>query len=246
MREARLAVRCGDARWTGVLMNSFGQRLPRWAVDFLQHRVQGIDPRTNATFVRPEAVDRFARPALPLRHEVRTSSSYADRLALLRSYDFGNYNKGTLAESGVDTRHPLLDRRAIEFSLIIPPEQLFRNGRSRSLARRALSGWLPENILDMRDRGYQAADWHKRVSKDELLGMVEEVESSSVAQELIDTGRLRATAERWGRIAFSDPAQNLAITTYFSLALAGGLFVLEAERGFPSLIQSPLASADAT
>jgi asparagine synthase (glutamine-hydrolysing) len=246
MREARLAMRCGGARWTGVLMNSFGQCLPHWAVDFLQYRVRGMAPRTSETFVRRDAVDRFVRPALPLRHETRASGSYADRLALLRSYDFGNHNKGALAETGVDSRHPLLDRRAIEFSLVTPPEQLFRDGRSRSLARRALSGWLPESILAMSDRGYQAADWHKRVSRAELLAMVEEIESSSAAEELIDTKKLRTTAERWDRIDFNDPAQDLAITTYLSLALAGGLFVLEAERGFPSLSQTLPAITDAT
>lgn len=245
-REAWLAMRRGGARWTGVLMNSFGPRLPRHAVDFLQQRVQGIDPRTSATFVRHEAADRFVRPALPLRHEARTTSSYADRLALLRSYDFGNFNKGALAETGVDSRHPLLDRRAIEFSLLTPPRELFQDGRSRSLARRALSGWLPESMLVMTDRGYQAADWHKRVKSDDLFAMVEEIESSHAAEELIDTRKLRTTAEQWHRIDFNDPAQDLAVTTYLSLALAGGLFVLEAERGFPSLSQAPPARTDAT
>jgi asparagine synthase (glutamine-hydrolysing) len=245
MREARLAMQRGGARWTGVLMNSFGQRLPRWAVDFLQHRVQGIVPRASASFVRREAVEKFVRPALPLRHEIRTNSSYADRLALLRNYDFGNYNKGVLAECGVDTRHPLLDRRAVEFSLRVPPQEFFRGGRSRSLARRALAGRLPEKILQMKDRGYQAADWHKRVSRNELSAMVEEIASSNAAQQLLDTRRLRQTIDDWGRIDFNDPAQDFAVTTYLSLALAGGLFIVEAERGFPALNQAPAVNAAA-
>jgi len=235
LREAWLATRPGRARWTGVLMNSFGHRLPRWAVESLERRFLGVSPRASSTFVRREAVDSFVRPALPLRHEARTNSSYADRLALLRSYDFGNYNKGSLAESGVDLRHPLLDRRAIEFGLLMPPHQLFGDGRPRSLARRALAGRLPERILTMNDRGYQAADWHKRVTREELLAMVEEIESSSTAEELLDTNRLKSTVERWDTIDFNDSAEDLAVTTYLSLALAGGLFILEAERGFPSL-----------
>ncbi len=234
-REAGLAMRQGGARWTGVLMSSFGQMLPRSAVDFLERHFQGGSSRTSETYARREIMDRFVRPALPLRHEVRLKKSYADRLAILRTYDFGNFNKGTLAESGVDTRHPLLDRRAIEFSLVTPPSQLFRDGLSRSLARRSLSGSLPDGILTMNDRGYQAAAWHKRVSRHELLAMVEEIASSGTADSLLDIPRLKTTAEQWDRIDFDDPAQELAVTTFFSLALAGGLFVVEAERGFPSL-----------
>lgn len=239
LREARLARTRGGARWTGVLMNSFGHRLPGWAIEMLQRRVQGHLPRTEASFVRREAAEAFVAPALPLALERGSGDSRADRLAILRSMDFGNYNKGLLAETGVDLRHPLLDRRAIESSLAIPPEELLRGGRSRSLGRRALAGRVPADILDMRDRGYQAAGWQQRVTREELMNMVEEIESSSAAFELIDVARLRTAVEDWDRSDFNDPDQDMISTTYMSLALAGGLFVAEAERGFPALAQAP-------
>ena len=236
LRESRLALRRGGARWTGVLMNSFGHRLPHRVGAKLAQHYLGVIPRSEASFLRREAIDQFVRPALPLEHEVRSGDSYRDRIAVLKSYDFGNFNKGILAETGVDQRNPLLDRRAIEFSLKIPPEELFHDGRSRALARRALEGRLPDKIRTMNERGYQAAGWHKQVSKAELLQMIEEVESSAAARQLLDIGRLKRTADRWDRIDFDDPAQDLAITTFLSLALAGGLFMLEAERGFPGLL----------
>jgi asparagine synthase (glutamine-hydrolysing) len=159
VREAWLAMRYGGARWTGVLMSSFGQALPRPAINFLERRFQGRGLRTSETYVRREMVERFVRPALPLSHEVRSKKSYADRLGVLRSYDFGNFNKGTLAECGVDLRHPLLDRRAIEFSLVTPPNELFRDGRSRSLARRSLAGVLPDGcVAQAGDQGRVAGD----------------------------------------------------------------------------------------
>src|SRR5438094_5379599 len=102
----------------------------------------------------------------------------------------------------MDMRHPLMDRRAIEFSLTIPPDDVFRDGRSRSPARRALAGRVPSKILTMHDRGYQGADWYKRASKQEMLGMVEEIESSHVASEILDLNRMRATIEKWDRIDF--------------------------------------------
>jgi asparagine synthase (glutamine-hydrolysing) len=246
LREARLAMRGGRARWTGVLMNSFGHRLPPWAVKKLEHAFRGVDPRASSTFLRRAAVDKFIRSAPALRHEARTSNSYADRLAVLRSYDFGNHNKGILAETGIDLRHPLLDRRAVEFGLLVPPDQLFQNGRSRALARRALAGRLPDKILTMTDRGYQAADWQKRATRTELLAMVEEIESSSGAKQLIDTQRLKSTVERWDMANFDDPAVDYALSTYLPLALAGGLFILEAERGFPSLNHASAPNAAAT
>ena len=132
-------------------MNSFGRYLPQSVIDILERRFGGAYSRSQFTFVRREAIDRHVLPALPLDYEVRASDSYAQRLSLLRSVDNGNYNKGMLAELGVDPRHPLLDRRAIEFSLKVPPTELFRNGRSRSLARRALVGHLPQRILEMHD-----------------------------------------------------------------------------------------------
>ena len=217
-------------------MNSFGHRLPHRVGAKLAQHYLGVIPRSEASFLRREAIDQFVRPALPLEHEVRSGDSYRDRIAVLKSYDFGNFNKGILAETGVDQRNPLLDRRAIEFSLKIPPEELFHDGRSRALARRALEGRLPDKIRTMNERGYQAAGWHKQVSKAELLQMIEEVESSAAARQLLDIGRLKRTADRWDRIDFDDPAQDLAITTFLSLALAGGLFMLEAERGFPGLL----------
>ena len=235
LREARLARRLGGARWTGVMMNSFGHRLPRWAVDRLERRFLGTAPRADSTFLCSEAVETFVRPMLPLRTETRSGDSYADRLAVLRSYDFGNFNKGTLAECGVDLRHPLLDRRAVEFSLRLPPWELFSGGRSRALARRSLAGRVPDMILAMTERGYQGAGWHQRVGSDELLSIVEEIEASPTARSLLDLGRLRRTCEKWDRLDIDDPAENLRVNTFLSLALAGGLFMREAERGFPAL-----------
>lgn len=46
----------------------------------------------------------------------------------------------------VDKRHPLLDRRIVEFALAVPIEQSVRPGRNRIVFRDALDGVLPEPI----------------------------------------------------------------------------------------------------
>ncbi len=48
------------------------------------------------------------------------------------------------APFGIEVRHPLLDRRLVEYSARIPPEEIFRAGWDRIVVRRAMRGLLPE------------------------------------------------------------------------------------------------------
>ncbi|MCI0558899.1 MAG: asparagine synthase-related protein [Nitrososphaera sp.] len=50
------------------------------------------------------------------------------------------------ARLSMEIRFPMLDRRLYEFVLSIPPDQLWRNGFSKYLLRRAMHGILPEEI----------------------------------------------------------------------------------------------------
>ncbi len=47
---------------------------------------------------------------------------------------------------GVDLRHPYRDLRLVEFMLSLPAWELYRNGRFKEIARRALVGLLPEAV----------------------------------------------------------------------------------------------------
>ena len=51
------------------------------------------------------------------------------------------------AREGVELRDPYRDLRLVEFMLRLPAHQLYRRGRYKHVAREALSGWLPESIL---------------------------------------------------------------------------------------------------
>jgi asparagine synthase (glutamine-hydrolysing) len=50
------------------------------------------------------------------------------------------------ARFGVEYRHPLTDRRVMEFCLALPPEQLRRGGEEKAVLRRAMKGLLPETV----------------------------------------------------------------------------------------------------
>ena len=51
------------------------------------------------------------------------------------------------AREGVELRDPYRDLRLVEFMLRLPAHQLYRHGRYKHIARRALAGRLPDSIL---------------------------------------------------------------------------------------------------
>ena len=85
---------------------------------------------------RPEPVLRYLNP----------------RRSQLRLLDFGHLSgriedwAAAGARRGIEYRHPLLDRRVLEFVLGLPPEQFPCDGLSRLLMRRALRTVLPPEV----------------------------------------------------------------------------------------------------
>jgi asparagine synthase (glutamine-hydrolysing) len=55
-----------------------------------------------------------------------------------------------------EKRYPYLDRSLLEFLYAIPREQLVRPGQRRSLMRRALSGIVPDDLLNRKRKAYVA------------------------------------------------------------------------------------------
>jgi len=53
-----------------------------------------------------------------------------------------------------EKRYPYLDRSLLEFLYAIPREQLVRPGQRRSLARRALVGIVPDELLERRRKAF--------------------------------------------------------------------------------------------
>ena len=123
----------------------------------------------------------------------------AVRRAALGWVDLGNYHKGTLGGWGIDVRDPTADRRLIEFCLSVPTGQYFRDGVPRALARDALAGRAPPDVLNEPRRGYQAADWHEGLTaaRPLLLEEISRLERTPAAARALDLPRLRQLAEIW-------------------------------------------------
>jgi asparagine synthase (glutamine-hydrolysing) len=229
-REARQTVAKGPARLTGVLVNSFGPWTPRFvaaAIDriFLKASRHAHVPH----MLSPQWAEQIDNGDRPGRDGRRPKDSYRIRKALLQRFDPGYFRKASLARWGIDERDPMADRRVIEFSLSLPPDQLYRDGVSRPLARRALADRLPPAILDNRLRGYQAAEWHSTLTKDALRHEVELVESSPGASAILNVRRLKEMVEQWPQ----DDQNSLRVVQEYRLgllvALSAAHFIRAAE-----------------
>jgi asparagine synthase (glutamine-hydrolysing) len=126
-------------------------------------------------------------------------SGYASRMWVIRRGDRGQFQKGVLAQWGIDMRDPTADRRLFEFCLSVPTDQFMRDGVPRALARRALADRLPDVVLDCPLKGLQAADWHEGLTaaRDEVAAEVERLAACAPAATALDTERMRHLVSNW-------------------------------------------------
>jgi asparagine synthase (glutamine-hydrolysing) len=229
VREAWLTSRNPHVRWRGILINSFQSKLPSALTAGLYRRSAGTRLRADSVFLRREWIPSASALEVDYGGAI-FADSRSERLHQLRTSDVGQIRKGNLALFGIDQRAPLGDRRAIEFSLRLPADQLLHRGELRPLARRALRDRLPPEVLDATSRGYQAADWFERFDIAEIRGMVEEISGNGTVRDLIDTDKMHRTLDDWASTGFEtmDSYQRLALD--LPLAIGTGLFILNAEK----------------
>jgi asparagine synthase (glutamine-hydrolysing) len=228
IRQARLAAARHDTHWRGVLFNSLNPWIPTLVSEKLRKYYFGAGPADEVSFLRPHwreaALGRAHRPPRPV-------NGYQERIHLIRNGHTGMIRKGGLAGEGVDERDPFADRRLIEFSLNIPPQELYWNGVPRPLARRALSDRVPKWVIDSKFRGLQGADWATRFTRANAREMLEEISVSSAAADLFDLGRMRHAIEHWPTENWNERSMHRLYRQSLLLALAGGMFALVHETG---------------
>ena len=226
-RQARAAARRSDVSWRGILFNSFGSRLPASVWLALRRRHLDIRPLADSSFLRPEW--RRQMQSQTGRQDQPTGNSYRDRLHAIRQNDVGMLRKASTADCGIDERDPTSDRRLIEFSLTLQPEQLLCDGVSRPLARRALADRVPESVLDLPGRGLQAADWHTQFHRAEAEAVLEEIASNPTVADLLDVAQMRQAIADWPVGDWNGMPTIARYRLGLTNALATGLFVKEWE-----------------
>jgi asparagine synthase (glutamine-hydrolysing) len=227
-KEARLVARRQDVRWRGILFNSFAPSLPDWLRLGLIDVFQDSKDRADLTFLRHEHSAMIDRGEKDMFRP--SGDTYRDRWRYLGMLDYGTNRKGSAAESGIETRDPLSDRRLIDFSLRLPRNQLLANGESRPLAKRALADRVPPEVLHLRKRGYQSADWFNQLDRNAFAEMIEEIAPCHSVQELVDIPRLKQVIADWPKISEHRLSTYESLAVYVPLALCTGLFMLEFDQ----------------
>ncbi|HEY0105338.1 MAG TPA: asparagine synthase-related protein [Rhizomicrobium sp.] len=205
LREGAGILRRGHLKWRGLLNQSFGPYAPlplwTWANRVFEGRKVGIGAYSALRPERAAELDLAGRArarALDLFYRPRRDG-FESRLWVLRRVDLGNHFKGALGGWGVDLRDPTADRRLIEFSLAVPEDQFLVDGEIKALTRLAFADRLPPEVINVRGKGYQAADWHVGLTaaRPALREEIDRLAECGPAAAAIDLPRLKRLVEDW-------------------------------------------------
>jgi asparagine synthase (glutamine-hydrolysing) len=200
-REAQALERRGEFGWLQLLNASFAPWLP----EGLYARIRGRRPEP-APFVAAAWREKAQR-------ELDTAGGWGiapprnsaeRRRKMLRLADPGNYRKRSLAEWGVEERDPTNDRRLVDFCFSLPPEALLEGGERRPALRRALSGRVPQAVLDQRLRGYQMPDWYEQIRGEEVQAFARAAAESGLAGSVVDLAAMDKAARNWPRAGWEE------------------------------------------
>ena len=225
--------------WQGMLGAAFGPLLPPSTAHFLR-RVVGAPQAAleefslvNPDFLKSSGLEARARR---LKGTLINLPGVADgRLLRLAVLDRSDHRGHTAAASrrlfGIDSRDPTSDRRVVELCLSIPDEQFLYRGQPRSLIRRAMTGLLPDGILNETRRGQQHADWFSAVdaARADFVAEVARLEASPMAQKCLDVPRLKRLIEDWPASGGDDLYMRYQFALPF--AISAGRFIRRIEGG---------------
>ncbi len=102
------------------------------------------------------------------------------------------------AHRGMTMATPLRDRRIVDFSLAVPPEQYLRGGVSRWLVKRILEDRVPPDVLEGAWNGHAFPDAMQVIEtwRPQFLERLDALEASPLASRMLDLPRLRAALSR--------------------------------------------------
>jgi asparagine synthase (glutamine-hydrolysing) len=233
-RESVALVRNG-ARVGTVAAQTIGPFLPGvlWrAISRMRGRGRLL---TDYTAINPAAVETMrlneiaAERGLDPSYRPRRDPHETRLWAIVRS-DPGNYNKGSVAGWGIDTRDPTGDRALIEFCLSVPLEQYLRNGERRALARTAFADRLPSVVAQEKRKGYQAADWYLEMTaaREEIGAELGRIAASAPACTALDAGRMERLVADWPSAGWHEAGTVAKYRLALMRGVSAGHFVRKA------------------
>ncbi len=170
-------------------------RLKRAAKQMLRKSVENLFPWISSDFAERVALSDRLQPAgvAPRFRSFAKRAVYQGGFsgALLHWRELA---ERTAAQYGIEERHPLHDRRVIEFALAVPHEQLWRGRYPKHILRQALAGDLPDGV---RNRIVQADFMPLFQTALEQWSATDRFRSLAIASRgWVDAEQFRALCER--------------------------------------------------
>ncbi|RUR31326.1 asparagine synthetase B family protein [Vreelandella nanhaiensis] len=120
------------------------------------------------------------------------------RIQAIHKTENGDYN--ALANAyGLEMRDPTADVRLIEFCLAVPESQYLGGGQFKWLLRRLMKDVLPPEILDVKTRGLQSADWPEQIDRaiPQIREELEKLKAHGSASDYLDIKGLEKALDDW-------------------------------------------------
>jgi asparagine synthase (glutamine-hydrolysing) len=115
--------------------------------------------------------------------------------------DDGVGSQGLRALHGIEARDPYADRRVVEWSFAVPPDQFARAGELRYFARRWMRRVLPDEIIRRKWtlHGLANCDWHARLMPvlPQMRADIATAAADPTTRDLFDFGKLEKTLGDW-------------------------------------------------
>lgn len=185
--------------WRSTLAPFAPDVIRQWAA-----RLQGrpsAEPWSHLSPIEPRRLaDRRTQTAFERRKQMASMASWRLRQVWFSERQVGLQAMGLVrALHGFEVRDPMADRRLLEFCFSLPDSLYLQGGVTRLLARRVTADRLPAEVVNNRKRGMQCPEYlHRMGELRPFLGeRLEELESSPLAQRLLDLKRMRALLSNW-------------------------------------------------
>lgn len=170
-----------------------------------------------STVIHPDLAQRLGVPELIAAEDVEYNrlgrSMREDHVWSLTTDNIPTalerYDK-TAAFFSIESRHPFLDKKLVEFCLAMPAEQKFCGGWTKMIIRRALAGFLPEEVRWRRDKTNLTSAFVSSILSLEK-GLIKEFLTNGMdaIRSYLDASALHGAHQRYLRRASFEDAMTL-------------------------------------
>lgn len=217
IHEGRALRRLTGARWRGIALYAVGHAFPAPLWRGLRHFPTPISAVAETGMFRADhpLLEQLVARARADHHDlsVRPPASCWDvRSRMVGWVDTALMSAAMQNKTGVVLTDPTADRRLVDFSLSLPADHWFADGRQRAFARNMLAGHVPDAVVNPTGRGLQGCDW-RQSAEPSLPWLREEVRRlrATPLGEALDLPRMERMLVDWPRDGWSSAAQ---LSTY--------------------------------